>query len=125
MQRADESKTNPDVKPDAKTRAAQTEALDDAILNIEKAYGKGSIMRFGQQPAVPVACISTGSIALDLAIGGNGLPRGRIVEVSGVQPTRSILDWLREDAHCTGTKEGCNEGDCGACTVVIGEPAAD
>jgi xanthine dehydrogenase small subunit len=50
--------------------------------------------------------------------------RGRIVEVNGVQPTRSILDWLREDAHCTGTKEGCNEGDCGACTVVIGEPAA-
>jgi xanthine dehydrogenase small subunit len=50
--------------------------------------------------------------------------RGRIVEVSDVHPTRSILDWLREDAHCTGTKEGCNEGDCGACTVVIGEPAA-
>ncbi|HWT17856.1 MAG TPA: xanthine dehydrogenase small subunit [Variovorax sp.] len=51
--------------------------------------------------------------------------RGRIVDVSGVHPTRSVLDWLREDAHCTGTKEGCNEGDCGACTVVIGELAAD
>jgi xanthine dehydrogenase small subunit len=47
--------------------------------------------------------------------------RGAVVEVSGVHPTRSVLDWLREDAHCTGTKEGCNEGDCGACTVVIGE----
>ncbi|MDH5538633.1 MAG: xanthine dehydrogenase small subunit [Rhizobacter sp.] len=47
--------------------------------------------------------------------------QGRLVEVSGVHPTRSVLDWLREDAHCTGTKEGCNEGDCGACTVVIGE----
>src|SRR3954463_9130795 len=51
--------------------------------------------------------------------------RGRIVDVSGVHPTRSVLDWLREDAHCTGTKEGCNEGDCGARTVVIGELATD
>lgn len=47
--------------------------------------------------------------------------QGAIVEVSDAHPTRSVLDWLREDAHCTGTKEGCNEGDCGACTVVIGE----
>ncbi len=49
--------------------------------------------------------------------------RGQVVEVSDAAPTRSVLDWLREDAHCTGTKEGCNEGDCGACTVVIGSRA--
>ncbi len=49
--------------------------------------------------------------------------RGQVVEVRDVHPTRSVLDWLREDAHCTGTKEGCNEGDCGACTVVVGELA--
>ena len=49
--------------------------------------------------------------------------RGAVVEVQDAAPTRSVLDWLREDAHCTGTKEGCNEGDCGACTVVIGELA--
>jgi xanthine dehydrogenase small subunit len=46
--------------------------------------------------------------------------RGEVVQVEGAHPTRSVLEWLREDAQCTGTKEGCNEGDCGACTVVLG-----
>ena len=50
--------------------------------------------------------------------------RGEVVSIDRAAPTRSVLDWLREDAHCTGTKEGCNEGDCGACTVVVGEIAA-
>ena len=53
--------------------------------------------------------------------------RGAIVEVDSAAPTRTVLDWLREGARCSGTKEGCNEGDCGACTVVIGtiaEPGA-
>lgn len=46
--------------------------------------------------------------------------RGQIVDVSDAASTTSVLDWLRDRAHCRGTKEGCNEGDCGACTVVVG-----
>ncbi|MDJ0833553.1 MAG: xanthine dehydrogenase small subunit [Gammaproteobacteria bacterium] len=46
---------------------------------------------------------------------------GQIVELEDFDPTRSLLQYLREDLHRCGTKEGCAEGDCGACTVVIGE----
>ena len=58
-------------------------ALETALAQIEKAYGKGSIMRLGQNTAMNVEAVSTGSVTLDAATGIGGLPRGRIVEIYG------------------------------------------
>jgi len=65
---------------DKKERAR---AVDQAIAQIEKQFGKGSIMRLGEQKVVDIGAISTGSIGLDAAIGIGGLPRGRVVEIYG------------------------------------------
>ena len=53
------------------------------------------------------------------------LLNGKTIELDSVEPTRSVLDFLREDQLCVGTKEGCAEGDCGACTLVLGELIGD
>jgi recombination protein RecA len=58
-------------------------ALEAALLQIERQFGKGSVMRLGEQSRVPIDVIPTGSIALDVALGIGGLPRGRVVEIYG------------------------------------------
>ena len=58
-------------------------ALETALANIEKQFGKGAVMKLGQNSALNVEAISTGSLGLDLALGIGGLPRGRIVEMYG------------------------------------------
>ncbi|HVW45369.1 MAG TPA: DNA recombination/repair protein RecA, partial [Amycolatopsis sp.] len=58
-------------------------ALELALAQIDKQYGKGSLMRLGDKGHVPIEVIPTGAIALDVALGIGGLPRGRVVEVYG------------------------------------------
>lgn len=70
----------------AKTASIQTEkmkALDLAMQQIEKQFGKGSIMKLGDKNVVPVEAIPTGAISLDIALGIGGVPKGRIVEIYG------------------------------------------
>ena len=61
--------------------------MDQAISQVERAYGKGAIMRFTDNEVVPVEAIPTGALSLDLALGVGGVPRGRIIEVFGHEGT--------------------------------------
>src|SRR5277367_5438001 len=61
----------------------RTKAIDMAFAQIEKQFGKGSIMRLGSKEIVPIAVIPTGAISFDAALGVGGFPRGRVVEIFG------------------------------------------
>jgi recombination protein RecA len=65
------------------SKSERNKVIQQAISNIEKAFGKGAIMRLGGAEPEPVAVVSSGSIGLDLALGVNGLPRGRVIEIFG------------------------------------------
>ncbi|RAI15753.1 MAG: recombinase RecA [Candidatus Melainabacteria bacterium] len=72
-----------EVKEKTEVIEAKNKALKMAIEKIEKDFGKGSIMRLGDKPAVDVDVIPTGALALDIALGVGGVPRGRIIEIYG------------------------------------------
>jgi recombination protein RecA len=79
-------------------------ALEAALLQIERQFGKGTIMRLGEETRVPVEVIPTGSIALDVALGIGGLPRGRVVEIYG--PESSGKTTLALHALANAQKQG-------------------
>uniref|UniRef100_UPI003A97EB6F recombinase RecA n=1 Tax=Roseibium sp. TaxID=1936156 RepID=UPI003A97EB6F len=95
----------------------KTKALDAALSQIERAFGKGSIMKMGQGQAVEVQSVSTGSLGLDIALGIGGLPRGRIVEVYG--PESSGKTTLALHTVAEAQKKG------GICAFVDAEHALD
>lgn len=75
-------------------------ALDTALSQIEKAFGKGSIMRMGNQPATEIESISTGSLSLDIALGVGGIPKGRIIEIYGPESSGKTTMTLHCVAEC-------------------------
>src|SRR5215210_6301073 len=92
-------------------------ALEAALAQIDKQYGKGSVMRLGEEVRAPIEIIPTGSIALDVALGIGGLPRGRVVEIYG--PESSGKTTLALHTVAEAQKKG------GICAFVDAEHALD
>ena len=95
----------------------KNKALEAALGQIERAYGKGSIMKLGQQKALDIEAISSGSIGLDIALGIGGLPKGRVIEVYG--PESSGKTTLALHVVAEAQKRG------GTCAFVDAEHALD
>src|SRR5256885_9383628 len=80
----------------ADDRMERVKAVDLAMSQIEKQFGKGSIMPLGTKEVLPIAVISTGSISFDAALGAGGFPRGRVVEIFGPEPSGKTTLALQE-----------------------------
>lgn len=88
-----------------KEEAKKVQALDDAIKQIEKKYGKGSVMKLGDRAAVSVDVIPTGSLTLDLALGIGGYPKGRIIEIYGPESSGKTTLTLHAIAECQNKED--------------------
>ena len=99
------------------TDTAKSKALDAALSQIEKSFGKGSIMKLGAQESLQVEAISTGSLGLDIALGVGGLPKGRVIEIFG--PESSGKTTLTLHAIAEAQKKG------GTCAFIDAEHALD
>ena len=97
--------------------AQKQKALDMAIKQIDKTFGKGTLMRLGDKEFEPIAAISTGSLGLDMALGIGGIPQGRIIEVYG--PESSGKTTLALQTIASAQKEGM------VCAFIDAEHALD
>jgi len=95
----------------------QKNALDLAIKQMDKAFGKGTLIRLGDKPKVEMEAISTGSLGLDLALGIGGLPQGRVIEIYGPESSGKTTLTLHAIAECQ--KAG------GVCAFIDAEHALD
>ncbi|MEC7291396.1 MAG: ATPase domain-containing protein, partial [Pseudomonadota bacterium] len=92
-------------------------ALETALANIDRAFGKGSVMRLGEQQAMDIEAVPTGSLGLDIALGIGGLPKGRVIEIYG--PESSGKTTLSLHVIAEAQKNG------GVCAFVDAEHALD
>jgi len=97
--------------------SGKKKAIDAALAQIERSFGKGSIMRLGERPDMEIESISTGSIGLDIALGVGGLPKGRVIEIYG--PESSGKTTLALHTIAEAQKKG------GVCAFVDAEHALD
>ncbi len=111
------SSTQLRVVEDSMKPEERNKALDAALSQIEKAYGKGSIMRLGDDNAVEIAATSTGSLGLDIALGIGGVPRGRVVEIYGPESSGKTTLALHVIAEAQKTN--------GTCAFIDAEHALD
>lgn len=95
----------------------QRKSLDLAIKQIDKTFGKGTLIRLGDKEVIPVEAISTGSLGLDLALGVGGLPKGRVIEIYGPESSGKTTLTLHAIAECQ--KAG------GVCAFIDAEHALD
>ena len=99
------------------TAMDKNKALDAALSQIERTFGKGSIMKLGANTALEIEAISTGSLGLDIALGIGGLPKGRVIEIYG--PESSGKTTLALQTIAEAQKRG------GICAFVDAEHALD
>ena len=97
--------------------ADRAKALEAALAQIEKVHGKGSVMRLGEDTRLPIDVIPTGSVALDVALGIGGLPRGRIIEIYGPESSGKTTVALHAIANA--------QAEGGICAFIDAEHALD
>jgi len=92
------------------TNIDRKKALESALSQIDKQFGKGSAMKYGDRPQLDIEVIPSGSLALDVALGVGGYPRGRIIEIYG--PESSGKTTLTLHAIAEAQRAGPEAGQC-------------
>ena len=115
MAKKDSNKSTQDVSK--KVDSERAKALDAALMQIEKQFGKGAVMRLGEQTGMVVDVVPTGALTLDLALGVGGLPKGRIIEIYGPESSGKTTVAL----HCVAEAQKTG----GTCAFIDAEHALD